>query len=165
MNENEEIKNEAENVEETQGDAVRDESLLPRVIGKPFGKDNQPSGAAKSAGRMKAKRNRELMQYILSRSWKANRMNREFHDKIIEMTGLTEQELDDLTYEGMLYLAQTIKAIKQGDTQAANLILERAFGKPIQKLEFEGSDTPPPINITIGENKEEIPPISESEND
>jgi hypothetical protein len=142
--------NEDQTTDHDKDETQHDASLLPAKRGKQFGSDYQPSGEAKARGKMKAKRNRELMQYILSRSWKKNRMNQEFHDKVVEMTGLTDQELEELTYESMLMLTQVIKAIKQGDSQAAALVMERAFGKPVQRLEFEdGSETPPAINITI----------------
>jgi hypothetical protein len=158
--------NEAHDVDETHDQPKHDPNMLPakRVVGKPFGEDNQPSSEAKKAGWLRKKRNKELAQYILGRSWKENRMNKDMHAQMKEFFGLGDDELEELTYEAVIMMKQVAMAIKNGDNTAAQQLFERAFGKPMQTIGITDDGTPPQINITI-QQVTGVTPIAENESD
>lgn len=161
-----EDQHEGKNEEETPQEPEHDPSLLPerKLIGKPFGPDNQPSSEAKKKGWLKKKRNRELVQYLLSRPWKKSRMNKDLDESMKEFFNISDEEAEELTYEAVMYLKQMAMAIKHGDNTAAAMLYERAFGKPVQTIDFGGSDTPPAINITVGDSPD-VPPIADTDNE
>lgn len=148
IDENQSVNDAEETHEQPQPD--RDESLLPaRIPGKPFSKDNQPSSESKKAGWLKKKRNKELAQYLLGRAWRKNKQGDDFTKQMFEFFDISPEEADELTYEAVIMLKQIAQAIKLGDNTSAQIMFERAFGKPMQTISIDDDGTPPQINITI----------------
>ena len=105
----------------------------PPANGVKFSKDNQPSGEAKSAGKIKKKKGMELAKAVLELSFKGMK-NSALKKAAAEYYGIDESEI---TVEMMLLFRQAEKAIQKADTFAFNAVMDRAHGKPKQELNHD----------------------------
>lgn len=105
----------------------------PPANGVKFSKENQPSGEAKSAGKMKKKKGMELAKAVLDLSFKGMK-NSELKKAAAEYYGIDESEI---TVEMMLLFRQAEKAIQKADTHAFVALMDRAHGKPKQDMTHE----------------------------
>lgn len=99
--------------------------------GIPFGQQPQPTPEQKRAGWLKKKRAQELAKAVLELSFKGMK-DPKVKREAAAYFGI---EPSDLTVEMMLLFRQAQKAIEQSDTYAFNSVMDRAFGKPKEKLE------------------------------
>jgi hypothetical protein len=145
-----------------------------------FSKDSQPSPDAKRAGQLRRSRNRKLAQLILNRSFvgkfttKTKRgdyviEDTKFRNVLKEYFGLSEEELTEMSNEAAIMFRMVGSAIADGDTQAAAMMLERAYGKPKEMTPFDDPENnddnnKPQIVIQIIQQSE-LPPIKEDENE
>lgn len=111
--------------------------VIPPDPKKPFSKENQPSAEAKKAGWAKKKRAQELAKAVLELSFKGMKDSK-LKQQAAEYFGIPQKEL---TVEMMLLFRQAEKAIQKADTQAFNAIMDRAFGKPKEKVEVDAKVT------------------------
>jgi hypothetical protein len=102
--------------------------------GVKFSKDYQPSGAAKSAGKLAKKRGQELAKAVLELTFKGMK-DSGLKKLAAEYFGIDEKEI---TIEMMLLFRQAEKAIQKADTNAFNAYMNRAFGMPKQETELSG---------------------------
>ena len=121
---------------------------------------NQPDPEAKRRGHLKKKMGRELLKTILAMDFKG--MGPEFKIKLGEYYGLDPEEI---TNEGALVLSQLITAIQKGDTFAFNAIMDRAYGKPKELIEFQPNNNPQFVVEMLNGNSNEVPPIATSEDE
>lgn len=64
--------------------------------------------------------------------------------------GLNESQLGELTNEAAMMLRMIGQAVEQGDTTAAQTLMDRAYGKPKEFIQInEGDDDKPIIQINI----------------
>lgn len=105
--------------------------LKGKEDGIPFSAENQPSPDAKKAGWAKKLRGQELAKAVLELAFKG-KANAETKKEAAEYYGIDTSEI---TVEMMLLFRQAEKAIDSSDTQAFNSIMDRAFGKPKEKIE------------------------------
>ncbi len=125
-----------------------------------FSADSQPSGENKGKGRLKKYRGRDLLKTILAMDFKG--MGPEFKNKLADYYGLDAEEI---TNEGALILSQLITAIQKGDTFAFNAIMDRAYGKPKELMEFRAPNNPT-FQIEIANGTSDAgPAIAESEDE
>lgn len=104
-----------------------------------FTSENQPSPEAKSAGKRRAKTLKELLAVSVKGNDKSSKVVR---GMIATYLGCDPDEVsDDMTLEIAMHLRQIDKAIKKGDTQAYNSVMDRAHGKAIAKTEVTGAVT------------------------
>jgi hypothetical protein len=108
--------------------------------GNGFDKRPQPTPAQKSAGWDKKRRGQELVRLILSLPFKGG--DGLLKAKIAEYFGIDE---NDISIEEMILLKQAEKAIKTGNTRSAELLLDRAYGKPRQESDINYNDNKPII--------------------
>ena len=95
-------------------------------------------------GREKGSKNRSTIARKWLETMQANTKN-----------PLTE-ELEDLTIEDLITLAQIKKAKESGDTNAYKALMDSAFGAPTQPIEQTNIDkTPPKIEWTDTDNETE----------
>lgn len=110
---------------------------------KPFSKDYQPSGEAKSKGKLKANFLKNIAAQIVTG---------EFADGLIKTAKELGIEIVELDVETAMHLKQMELAMKLGDTKAYNAVLDRLNGKPHQVTEITGKDgeriSPTVINFT-----------------
>jgi hypothetical protein len=147
----------------------------------------QPSPEAKKAGWAKKKRNRELAQLVLGMKFvgsvhlldpktgepiKDDNGNyilvpSEFKEKLGRYHGLSAEQIENLDIETAMMLRMVGQAIEKGDNAAAQIVLERAYGKPKEFIELsKDNDDRPVINITVMQgNPDTTPDIKESENE
>lgn len=104
--------------------------------GKKFSKDYQPSAASKKAGWAKKRKGQELVQAILQEAFKGMKDSK-LKQQAAEYFGIAQK---NVTVEMMLHFRQAEKAIQKADTQAYSALLDRAFGKPKDKMELTGKD-------------------------
>ena len=101
---------------------------------KKFTSENQPSGAAKSQGKLRKKRGVELIRSILDLQGKENLKEREL---AAEYFALAENEI---SIEVLMILVQIRKAIQKGDGQAFTYLMDRLYGKPCQSAQVQLSE-------------------------
>ncbi len=101
----------------------------PPEAPKPFTKENQPAPELKKEGWAKKKRAQDLVKAILDLQFKGKE-NSELKAQAAAYFGVPVAEI---TIEMMIVFRQAEAAIQKGDTQAANFIMDRAFGKPKQE--------------------------------
>ena len=111
--------------------------VIPPDPPKPFSTKNQPSSEAKKAGWAKKKRAMELAKAVLDLQFKGMK-NGELKKMAAEYFGVQSK---DITVEMMLLFRQAEKAIQKADTHAFNAIMDRAFGKPKEKVEVDARIT------------------------
>lgn len=104
--------------------------------GRGFEHTGQPSPEAKRQGWLNKKRGIELAKAILSLTMEGKGSD-ELKRSAAEYFNLP---LEEITVEALLILKQAEKAIKKADTQAFNSIMDRAYGKPMNKSEITGRD-------------------------
>lgn len=107
----------------------------PPSNGVKFSKENQPTGAAKSAG-MRKKR---LLKDIMAMAFKGPKGGK-LKKLAANYMGVPE---DSLTTEDMLHFRQIERAISKSNTFAYMALMDRAFGKP------KGSDDEIPKKIVV----------------
>lgn len=105
----------------------------------PFSAENQPSPEAKKAGWLKKKRAQDLAKAMLELTI-TGKKNDKLKKEAAEYFGIDPSEI---TVEVMLLFKQAQKAIEKSDTQAFNAFMDRAFGKPKEKLEHSGPEEGP----------------------
>jgi hypothetical protein len=108
---------------------------------KKFTSEYQPSREAKSKGALKRHAGERLLNAVVG-----DGDLKEAAEKMLYALGI---EVDEVTVEWLMYLAQIQKAVQQGDTNAFNAVMDRVKGKPKQSLEVEAKE-PPPILDTNG---------------
>ena len=112
-----------------------------------FGKDNQPSPEAKSAGKKRKRILKEIAeQLITGKSKKAL-------ESLADYLGI---EVDEIDLKLAMHIKMIEKVLKEGDVRAYNSIMDRLEGKPkqaidhttkgekIQDRQFEVKIIPPP---------------------
>lgn len=112
---------------------------VPPDTPKPFTSDNQPTPEAKREGWLKKKRAQELVKAVLELNFQGGK-GAALKKEAAEYFGIDAKEI---TIEMMLLYKQTKKAIDDSDTQAFNAVMDRAFGKPKEKLEHSGPEDGP----------------------
>jgi len=125
-----------------------------------WSKDNQPSGESKSRGWLKNKRARELYRFALGLDFVGNDLVR---DECAKFFGVPAEEL---TNEAMIMFKNIHQAL-QGDLQAAQMLMDRAYGKPKEIIEAHVNNNPQFIVETtaIGSDNVSAPPIATSEDE
>lgn len=108
-----------------------------KLTGKCFTKDRQPTKEQRIAGWDKKKKAQELVKAVLQLSFKG-KQNSKLKKDAAQYFGIPEK---DITVETMLVFKQAEKAIQKGDTHAFSAVMDRAFGKPKEKIEVK--DTTP----------------------
>lgn len=104
----------------------------PPLQGKKFSKEYQPSGEAKSKGKVKSR----LLKDILEMAFVGPKGGRL---KKAAAAYLDIQE-EDLTVEDILHIRQIQVAVSKQNTFAYNSIMNRVYGLPKQKTELTGKD-------------------------
>lgn len=120
--------------QQTQEKRRQDTKFQKGQSGNPtqkFTSKNQPTGAAKSFGKLKKKRGVELIKTILELEAKDN-------------SAIKQQAADyfaipanQITIETLLILRQVQKAIEKSDGPAFNSIMDRLYGKAAQSSQVE----------------------------
>jgi hypothetical protein len=105
--------------------------------GVPFSKENQPSIEAKKEGWAKKKKAFELVQAVLDLSFKGKKGSA-IKKMASDYFGISEE---DITMEVMLVFRQVEKAIQKSDTKAFTAIMDRAFGKPKERVDLNTGET------------------------
>jgi hypothetical protein len=105
--------------------------IIPPDPKKPFSKKYQPSPEAKKAGWAKKKRAQELVKAVLDLQFKGKAGSR-VRKEAADYFGIAASEI---TVETMLVFRQAQRAIEKSDTPAFNAVMDRAFGKPKEKVE------------------------------
>lgn len=118
---------------------------VPPDTPKPFTAENQPSSDAKKEGWLRKKRAQELVKAMLELNFKGDK-NTALKKEAAEYFGINAKEI---TVEMLLVYKQTKKAIEESDTQAFNAVMDRAYGKPKEKLEHSGVDDGPIETVFI----------------
>jgi len=93
--------------------------------GRPFSKENQPSGEAKSRGKQAAKTLREL----LSMPVKKGRMAKSYDDFLRECVNVYGIPKELINYRLFMDMRMVSVALK-GDVQAYKAVLDRVIGRP-----------------------------------
>lgn len=121
---------------------------------KQFTSTNQPSGAAKEAGKIKKLTGIELARAILQLAFEGAK------DSPLKKTAADYFKIDekDITVEMMLMFRQAEKAIQKGDTRAFEAVMDRAFGKAKQEIDHttKGESITPIIKIGYGSKDADI---------
>lgn len=58
-------------------------------------------------------------------------------EKVMELTGLSKEAVDDMTMEALMHYRQQEKAINVGDTYAYNSVLNREYGPPAETMNLD----------------------------
>jgi hypothetical protein len=139
----------------TGGSTNSDENINP-ATGRPwdwgavtrFSKDNQPSSEVRKAGWDRKRRNQELYRFLLGKTYVGK--SEQFREQMQQYFGLSDEEMEGITNEAVIVLKQIGRAIELGDTQAAEILMQRAFGKPKDHLMLGDGETDRPIiNINV----------------
>lgn len=103
---------------------------------QPFSAENQPSNEAKSLGHKKSFRSALLVRALLDRTpeKKFNRIKKQ----AAAFFQVDEQEIDN---EVLLLYSMIVRAIEKQDVAAFNAVMDRAYGKPLLRINEEW--TPP----------------------
>lgn len=101
-----------------------------------FSSDRQPTGKAKSQGKLKSKFGTDLAKAILRMGFIGNK-DSDIKKRACEYFGISA---NDLSIDAMLDFRQIEKAVQKADTHAYKAIKERAYGLPKQKTEVTGKD-------------------------
>jgi hypothetical protein len=125
-----------DNIQRPQKRPGRGGNILPDTD-KLFSKNNQPTSEAKKAGWLKKKRSYELVKAVLDLSFKGKK-NTVIKKQAALYFGVSE---DDITMEVMLIFKQVEKAIQKADTPAFNAVMDRAFGKPKEKMAVDPGES------------------------
>lgn len=104
---------------------------VPFGIGQP-----DPSPEQKKAGWAKKKRGQELAKAVLELAFKGMK-DSQLKKAAAEYFNVPEEEI---TVETMLLFRQAEKAIQKADTYAFNSVMDRAHGKPKEKVEHTGKN-------------------------
>jgi hypothetical protein len=123
----------------------------------------QPSSDAKKAGWAKKRRSQELARYLLGMEFVGK--SEAFRAKIAEYFGMDAETMAGATNEAVIMMKQIGMAIEGGDMQAAQLIMERAYGKPKEFVDFGAGDNVPQLNITVLGASNGAPEIKTDEDD
>lgn len=102
---------------------------------KRFSSQHQPSGKAKSDGKLARKRGIELAQAVLSLAFKGMKEST-LKKAAADYYGIPQNRI---TVEMMLLFRQAEKAIQKADTNAFNSIMNRAFALPKQEIGIDHS--------------------------
>lgn len=94
--------------------------------GVSFTKDNQPSGAAKAAGKFRAKTLRQLLESPLAKGRLPNDMQ-QILQEMYAAYGISKEQIDVRLFMDMKMISQ---AIKTGDVAAYKAVLDRVYGRP-----------------------------------
>lgn len=113
--------------------------------GVPFGHPNnpQPTGEAKSLGKLRKKTGMELAKAILNLTFNDIPVEDGLKQKVADFYGIP---VEDVTIEVVLHYKQIEKAGK-GDTYAYATFMNRALGMPKQVTEEIGKGTTINVNI------------------
>lgn len=109
-----------------------------KETGVPFTKENQPSPEAKSMGWLKKNKGPELVKAIFDLAFQGNKRNR-LKKAAAQYYGLDEKEV---AVEMMLVFRQIEKAIQKSNTQAFTAVMDRAYGKPKEKIDHTTGGKP-----------------------
>lgn len=104
--------------------------------GSPFSSTNQPSTESRRLGQFKRKRGQDLARAILELGFQGMK-DSALKKAASEYYNIPEEEI---TVEMMMLFRQTEKAIQKADTGAFNAVMDRAHGKPKEKVEMTGKD-------------------------
>ena len=100
--------------------------------GNSFTSENQPSGEAKSLGKLKKRALKDLANALIS----GDRLDKcKF---IAEKVGLDLSD-EEFTLEIAMTLKQIERALDEGDTKAFNAAMDRLLGKPKQEIEMKNN--------------------------
>lgn len=118
--------------------------------GKHFSSESQPSSEAKKAGWARKLKGQELARAVLELAFKGN-VDNDLRKEAAEYYNIEPSEIN---VEMMLLFRQAQKAIQQSDTSAFSAIMDRAFGKPKEKIEAK-TDNKITLQIVRGKNSSE----------
>lgn len=157
--------------DEQNPDQSQENNLPVRNNPGDFGRQSQPSGAAKSLGWWKKRQGRKMIKALLQLKFEGDVPDPANPGKLIPNPIKRQaanyfgvpQEL--ITVEMIMAMRQVGLAVQKGDTQAFDAVWNKAYGKPPANEIEDGEDVKPIINITIGKGTEDLPEISEDEND
>ena len=102
---------------------------------KMFSKDYQPTPEAKRRGALKRHAGERLLNAVVK-----DGDIKEAAESMLKALGI---EVDEITVEWLMYMAQIQKAVQEQDTQAFNAVMDRVKGKPKQSIEVEARELPP----------------------
>lgn len=133
------------------------------VDGKSFTKENQPSGAQKSAGWRRKKFTRDVLKDMLNMPYKFLPASK-LKDQLLKSFG---PDVKNMNIGQIMSLVQMNKSILAGDTAAFAAVLNQAHGFPKQQTDLTTkgkpvSYTPPQLNISV---RQSDVPIAESEDE
>jgi len=111
-----------------------------------FSKDLQPSGAAKSLGKKKAKLIKDIASQIVKGGVK---------DALKPLAVYLGLNVEEINLETVMHLKQMEKAIKEGDTNAYNAVMNRIAGKAKEFIDHttNGENIQPTNIINLGQGK------------
>jgi len=116
------------------------------VPGKPFSKDNQPDPEKKSAGWWKKQKGRQLLRSLMQHDYQGTELDE--HQNPIpdtiknQVAAYMNVPIETVTVEMCIFVMQIGKAIKLKDTQAANLVVDNAYGKPKETFQVYDDEKP-----------------------
>lgn len=120
--------------------------------GKPpgahFSSGNQPAGELKSKGRRKKLRAQELVRAVLAVAAKSEKV-KAMRAEAAEYFGMKEK---DLNIEVLMIYKQIHKALEEGSTIAFREVMDRGYGKAVQRLNFDFITPPEPTQIKVTEH-------------
>lgn len=126
-----------------------------------FGKNKQPDPKAVRKGILRKMRNRELWAAALQLPFTGNK---EWRKDCAEYFDVDE---DEITNEAMIIFKAIHNAMKNGDIAAAQMLMDRAYGKPKDAVEDHRPDNPTfnikPVTAKSDNNNDTTIPIAESE--
>ncbi len=111
-----------------------------------FSVENQPTGDAKSEGKKKAKLIKSIANQIVKGGVK---------DALVPLAEYLGLEVDEINLETVMHLKQMEKAIKDGDTNAYNAVMNRIAGKAKEFIDHttNGENIQPTNIINLGQGK------------
>ena len=111
-----------------------------------FTSDSQPSGEAKSRGKKKAKLIKDIATQIVKGGVK---------DALKPLANYLGLEIDQINLETVMHLKQMEKAIKNGDTNAYNAVMNRIAGRAKEFIDHttNGENIQPTNIINLGQGK------------
>lgn len=119
------------------GEAVKTTRTRHKIdphVGVKFSKDYQPSPEAKSAGARKP----GLLRALLDLKPKGDsEALQKIRAQVMNLTGLSREQVDDMTMEALMHYRQQEKAINLGDTYAYNSVLNREYGPPAETMNLD----------------------------
>jgi hypothetical protein len=119
-----------------------------------FSSENQPSAEAKSRGHQKSFRSALLVRAVLEKKVITGKGSRKFAKIRKQAAAWFQIEESEIDFEVLMIYVMVERAIELRDVQAFNAVMDRAYGKPLLRINEEW--TPPETSTLILPNGDRI---------